>query len=405
MTASAPYILLVDDDPQNLYLMTEILESEDYVVQPVTSGAAALTAIATAPPQLILLDIMMPDLNGFEVCQQIREDPQLATIPIIFLTALDDDNSYLKGLEVMGDDYLTKPIQIGLVLKKIARTLKLKQMRDEAYQAQLTAQAEKMAQLQAQYQQQMRAAWQISESLAEKFYSFVPKQFLMRVAPRGVASLQVGTANESDMTIMFCDIREFTAIAETQAARDTFAWLNVFFESINRAVVNYHGFVDKYLGDAVMAVFDRDHHHAWDAVMATIQICESLEEFNRDRHRFGLREPIRIGIGLHSGRGLIGTVGANQRMDTTVVGDVVNTASRLETLTKVYKCAVIASETVVDHLPDEHDFQFRWLDQVTPRGKSTQLNIYQLSGCTCDRPASPRSTETPDPDGDRLVSG
>lgn len=407
MTVSAPYILLVDDDPQNLYLMTEILESENYTVQQAASGSAALTAIADAPPQLILLDVMMPDLNGFEVCQQIRQSPQLATIPIIFLTALDDDDSYLKGIEVMGDDYLTKPVQIDLVLKKISRTLKLQQMRDQSYQKQLAAKADEMRLIQAQHQQQMAAAWKISEALAEKFYSFVPKQFLMRVAPRGVESLQVGSANESEMTILFCDIREFTAIAETQAARDTFVWLNVFFENINRAVMTHHGFVDKYLGDAVMAVFDRDEHHALDAVNATHQICQSLAQFNNDRHRFDLTDPIRIGIGLHAGVGLIGTVGANQRMDTTVVGDVVNTASRLENLTKLYQCSVIASETVLHHLPEDHEFQFRWLDLVIPRGKKTQLNIYEFLGCERDRPAptAPPSAETPDADGDRLVSG
>lgn len=386
MTQSMSYILLVDDDPQNLYLMVEVLEAEGYQTQQAASGREALDAIAENPPQLILLDVMMPDINGFEVCEKIRQNPYTATIPIIFLTALSDDDAYLKSVEVMGDDYLTKPIQIDLVLKKIARTLKLKQMRDEAYQVKLTAQAEKMAQIQIQHQRQMTAAWKISEALAEKFYSFVPKQFLMRVAPRGVESLKVGTAKESEMTILFCDIREFTAIAETQAARDTFAWLNVFFESINRAVMDNHGFIDKYLGDAVMTVFDRDSEHAVDAVKATAQICQSLEAFNRDRHKFDLADPIRIGIGLHSGWGLIGTVGANQRMDTTVVGDVVNTASRLENLTKLYQCSVIASETVINHLPEDHDFQFRWLDLVTPRGKTTQLDIYEFLGCECDRP-------------------
>jgi two-component system sensor histidine kinase ChiS len=202
----------------------------------------------------------------------------------------------------------------------------------------------------------------------------------MRVAPRGVESLQVGTAKESEMTILFCDIREFTAIAEMQQARDTFKWLNVFFENINQAVMNNHGFVDKYLGDAVMSVFDREGHHAMDALQATAAICESLKAFNRDRYQFGLQHPIRIGIGVHSGIGLIGTVGANQRMDTTVVGDVVNTASRLENLTKLYQRPVILSEAVISQLPEPHPFQFRWLDCVIPRGKKAEINIYEFQG-------------------------
>jgi two-component system sensor histidine kinase ChiS len=394
VTTSAS-ILLVDDDPQNLYLMAEVLEAEGYRVQQATSGAAALEAIAAATPNLVLLDIMMPEMDGFEVCEQIRQNPHSATVPIIFLTALSDDDAYLKSVEVMGDDYLTKPIQLDLVLKKIQRTLRLKQLRDEAYQTQLSAQTQKMAQIQTQHQRQMTAAWKISEALAEKFYSFVPRQFLTRVAPRGVESLQVGNAIESDMTILFCDIREFTAIAETQTARATFAWLNVFFESINQAVMNHQGFVDKYLGDAVMAVFDREQQHALDAVRATAQICQALVQFNGDRHQYNLPEPIRIGIGLHSGQGLIGTVGANQRMDTTVVGDVVNTASRLEHLTKTYQCAAIASETVIQQLPADHNFEFRWLDLVTPRGKTQQLNIYEFASCEGDRATAAPTEQVP----------
>lgn len=391
MTLAQLDILLVDDDAQNLYLMSEILESEGYTVRLAESGAQALAAIQETLPALILLDVMMPDVNGFEVCEQIRRNPKTAAIPILFLTALDDDDSQFKSLEVMGDDYLTKPVQIDLVLKKITRTLKLKQLRDATFQQQLAAKAQEIQTIQNDHRRQMMAAWQISETLAEKFYSFVPRQFLMRVAPRGVESLQVGTAKESEMTILFCDIREFTAIAEMQKARDTFRWLNVFFENINQAVMSNHGFVDKYLGDAVMSVFDREGCHAMDALYATAQICESLKGFNRDRHQFDLEQPIRIGIGVHSGIGLIGTVGANQRMDTTVVGDVVNTASRLENLTKLYQRSVILSESVIQRLPEQHPFQFAWLDCVIPRGKKIEVNIYEFQGQTI----APSSEQAP----------
>jgi len=395
MTPTDAYLLLVDDDPQNLFLMAEVLELEGYRIRTAKSGLEALEILHEALPHLILLDVMMPGMDGFEVCQRIRQNHQTATIPIIFLTALDDDDSHLRGVEVMGDDYMTKPLKMQLLLKKISSILELTRLRDEAHQQQLAAQTKAMQAMRDQYQRQMMAAWKISEALAEKFHSFVPRQFLARVAPRGVESIQVGNAIESDMTILFCDIREFTAIAELQQARDTFKWLNVFFESINQAVVQNNGFVDKYLGDAVMAVFDRDAHHPVDALNATVRICESLEEFNRDRCQYNLENPIHIGIGLHSGVGLIGTVGANQRMDTTVVGDVVNTASRLEALTKVYQCPVISSDAVIQHLPDDHPFQFRWLDQVTPRGKRSQLEIYQFLGTTQPRPADAETAANP----------
>jgi adenylate cyclase len=376
--ASAPYILLVDDDPQNLYLRAELLDLEGYRTQSADSGAAALALAQAECPALILLDVMMPDMNGFEVCDRLRQDPMLRTVPIIFLTALDDDESRLRGVEALGDDYLTKPIKTEMVLKKIQAVLRLHQLRSEASQQTLAAQHRLLQQTRDRYERQMSAVQKISETLSEKFHLFVPQQFLDRIAPRGVESIQVGNATESEMTVLFCDIRDFTKIVEFQQATETFTWLNALFEEINTAITLHNGFVDKYLGDAVMAVFDHDDTHILDGMRAAVAICDRLQAFNQDRDRFPLAEPLRMGIGIHTGTGVIGTVGSNQRMDTTVVGDVVNTASRLEEMTKIYHCQMIASEPVIVGLPPNHPFQVRPLDEVTPRGKQTPLRIYEI---------------------------
>jgi adenylate cyclase len=376
--ASAPYILLVDDDPQNLYLIAELLDLEGYRTQSADSGAAALALAQAECPALILLDVMMPDMNGFEVCDRLRQDPMLRTVPIIFLTALDDDESRLRGVEALGDDYLTKPIKTEMVLKKIQAVLRLHQLRSEASQQTLAAQHRLLQQTRDRYERQMSAVQKISETLSEKFHLFVPQQFLDRIAPRGVESIQVGNATESEMTVLFCDIRDFTKIVEFQQATETFTWLNALFEEINTAITLHNGFVDKYLGDAVMAVFDHDDTHILDGMRAAVAICDRLQAFNQDRDRFPLAEPLRMGIGIHTGTGVIGTVGSNQRMDTTVVGDVVNTASRLEEMTKIYHCQMIASEPVIVGLPPNHPFQVRPLDEVTPRGKQTPLRIYEI---------------------------
>jgi adenylate cyclase len=376
--ASAPYILLVDDDPQNLYLIAELLDLEGYRTQSADSGAAALALAQAECPALILLDVMMPDMNGFEVCDRLRQDPMLRTVPIIFLTALDDDESRLRGVEALGDDYLTKPIKTEMVLKKIQAVLRLHQLRSEASQQTLAAQHRLLQQTRDRYERQMSAVQKISETLSEKFHLFVPQQFLDRIAPRGVESIQVGNATESEMTVLFCDIRDFTKIVEFQQATETFTWLNALFEEINTAITLHNGFVDKYLGDAVMAVFDHDDTHILDGMRAAVAICDRLQAFNQDRDRFPLAEPLRMGIGIHTGTGVIGTVGSNQRMDTTVVGDVVNTASRLEEMTKIYHCQMIASEPVIAGLPPNHPFQVRPLDEVTPRGKQTPLRIYEI---------------------------
>lgn len=376
--ATDSYILLVDDEPQNLLLLEDLLEMEGYTTCSVLSGAEALHRVRQSPPELILLDVMMPDMDGFEVCQQLRLNAETQTIPIIFLTALDDDQSRLRGLEVMGDDYLTKPIQMDLVLTKISSVLRLTQLRQNFQQRQLIQQETRLKQeAREQAKQQMMAAWQIHETLSEKFRLFVPDQFLRRIAPKGVESIQLGNAIAAELTVLFCDIRGFTAIVESQQAQTTFNWLNALFTAINESITQHNGFIDKYLGDAVMAVFDQSGTHPMDGLQAAIATQHALAQFNQTRHQFGLEQPIRIGIGLHTGEGVIGTLGASQRMDTTVIGDVVNTASRLEELTKTYGVPIIVSEKTVAALPPHHSFQLRSLDQIVPRGKQQPIKIFE----------------------------
>lgn len=385
MSTNLSYVLLVDDEPSNLFLLEELLQLEGYKTLSATSGNEAIAIAKQNRPDLVLLDVMMPEMDGFEVCERFRTDPTLQTVPVIFLTALDDDESRLKGLHLMGDDYLTKPIQSTLMLAKITNVLQLNQLRSQQYQTQAR-------QMQEQSKRQMAAAWQVSEALSEKFRLFVPEQFLQRIAPKGVESIQVGNAVEAEMSILFCDIREFTAIAESQQAVQTFAWLNAFFTEMNRAIVTHFGFIDKYLGDAMMAVFDRPQH-AQDALNAAITMRQTLRAFNATRSQFNLEEPVNIGIGIHTGIGLIGTIGADNRMDSTVIGDVVNTASRLEELTKTYGCQVIASDAAIAHLEKPPSFHVRWIDRRILRGKQQSSELYEVIG-TLNNPIDPAKIET-----------
>lgn len=382
-------ILLVDDDSTNLLLLEELMLAEGYVPLLARSGAEALEIIAQSVPDLILLDIMMPDMDGFEVCRQLREDARFHTLPVIFLTALDDEHSRLRGLEMMGDDYLTKPINSKLLLTKIASILRLNALRSQQVQLEINKKVKE------QSRQQIAAAWEINDYLSEKFRLFVPEQYLNRIAPKGVESIQLGNAREELLTVLFCDIRGFTAMAESQSARETFEWLNAFFSQMSQAITEHHGFVDKFLGDAILAVFDRGEHHAADALNAAVTMLQRLREFNRDRDRYKLEQLVNVGIGIHTGLGVIGTVGSDKRMDSTVIGDVVNTAARLEELTKIYGCQILASDRTMTHISasynkiplDSSTFQLtqssypcRWVDKVIPRGKRIVLELYEILG-------------------------
>ena len=407
--------MLVDDEPANLTLLEELLYLKGYATVSALSGDEALSLARASRPDLILLDIMMPDMDGFDVCDRLRNDTTLQTVPIIFLTALDDDISRLKGLEMMADDYLTKPFNSRLLLAKVENILQLSQMRSQAVSSQFNQQVKE------QSKRQIAAAWEANEYLSEKFHLFVPEQLLGRIAPKGIESIQLGNVTEEELTILFCDIRGFTAIAESQAARETFEWLNAFFTKMNDCITSHSGFIDKYLGDAIMAVFDKPNSHAMDAIQAVVAMQESLQEFNINRHKYNLEFPVNIGTGINTGIGMIGTLGSDRRMDSTVIGDVVNTASRLENLTKIYGCQIIISESAIVHAREfingisqnsnskeslllkcdlevetpesiiatsgataakgdlpSNNYYYRWIDRVTPRGKQQAIEIYEI---------------------------
>lgn len=433
-------ILVVDDEPNNVLLLEELLTSEGYTTLPASSGREALEVTAKSQPDLILLDVMMPEMDGFEVCDRLRQNSKFKTVPIIFLTALDDEISKLKGLELMGDDYITKPFNSRLLLAKVANIFRLNQMRSQATESQTRKQTDEQSNL------QLLAALKINQHLSEKFRLFVPEQFLSRIAPQGVNSIQLGDVVEEELTVLFCDIRGFTAIAESQEARDTFKWLNSFFQQMSACISDNHGFIDKFLGDAIMAVFDKHECHSLNGLKAAVMMQESLKEFNANLHKYNLIEPVKIGVGIHTGIGVIGTLGSDQRMDSTVIGDVVNTASRLEALTKTYGCSIIVSEAAVfdlkrcqnnyqrqeeikaksssinstensgsqlrnnssiaqlgndgdrygsknegernplanmqtnHHVSSDEQIYYRWIDKVTLRGKQKAINIYELLG-------------------------
>ena len=405
-------ILIVDDEPNNVFLLEEILALEGYTTISANGGQEALEIASKSPPDLVLLDIMMPEIDGFEVCSRLRQNPKLQTTPVIFLTALDDEQSKLKGLELMGDDYITKPFNTRLLLAKVANILQLNTMRSQATQSETRQKSDEQSNL------QLSAALRINQLLSEKFRLFVPEEFLSRIAPEGVDSIQLGDIVEEELTVLFCDIRGFTAIAEAQNAKDTFKWLNSFFNEMSSCIFANQGFIDKFLGDAIMAVFDKDECHCLNALKAAVMMQENLQKFNANYQQYNLREPVKIGIGIHTGIGVIGTLGSEKRMDSTVIGDVVNTASRLESLTKTYGCSIIVSEQVISEIEilqnnyqsrkqiqnpyssiniqenlanqnqnDRDNYNscceksyYRWIDKLTLRGKQKPVNIYELLG-------------------------
>jgi adenylate cyclase len=224
-------------------------------------------------------------------------------------------------------------------------------------------------------------AYQLAEVYAKTFQMFVPRQFLDRIAKQGIGSIKLGNAEQDDVTILFSDIRSFTAISETLTPDGVLSFLNGFLSRMEPPIREQGGFVDKYLGDAIMALFDSSHSAKGvsSAIHAALGMQAALQKYNKERKATGLPE-IVCGIGLHSGSVIIGTIGGAERMDSTAIGDAVNLASRIEGLTKLYKIEILASDETVGAPGAREQFLIRFVDRVRVVGKSVPVGIWEVVG-------------------------
>ncbi len=217
----------------------------------------------------------------------------------------------------------------------------------------------------------------INEELSminESFSYFVPKPFLDYLGIDSPTQAKLGVHVESKMTVMFSDIRGFTTMSENMTPTQIFDLLNRYLSRVGPKVRAHGGFVDKYIGDAIMALFS---HKANDALDASIAMHQELDRFNvelLDKNE----AMIKIGVGLHCGKMTLGIIGEERRFDTTVISDVVNTASRLEGLTKIYGARILVTQEIVDELTHPHSYALRYLGKVAVAGKKIKLAIYEV---------------------------
>jgi adenylate cyclase len=205
------------------------------------------------------------------------------------------------------------------------------------------------------------------------FLKFVPIQFLEVLGKDIKGGIDLGECKLTDVTILFADIRDFTKISEIMTPDESFKFINSYLGTMGPVIEKNNGFIDKYIGDSIMAIFLK----AEDAVNASVEMVSELNIFNEQRKKID-RIEINIGIGIHSGKVMMGTVGHKNRLSTTVIGDIVNVASRLESLTKIYKVKIIMSEDTVAALPN-HLIQYtRLLDFAQIRGKSISISIFEI---------------------------
>ncbi|WP_158771415.1 adenylate/guanylate cyclase domain-containing protein [Paraglaciecola sp. L1A13] len=217
--------------------------------------------------------------------------------------------------------------------------------------------------------------------LRHTFQKFVPKQFVDHFAKHGSSVLELGHAVEDDVAILFCDIRGFTGLSEQMSPQELMRFLNSYFLRMNDPIHLNSGFIDKFIGDAIMALFDHpggdNEDKASDALCAALDLRYALNIYNQHRQNSDY-PPIDIGVGIHFGPVVLGTVGSDDRMDTTVIGDSVNIAYRLEALAPIYHCDIVVSAQTLQQAAQPKRFTSRLLDWIKVKGRSKAIEIHEV---------------------------
>ena len=209
----------------------------------------------------------------------------------------------------------------------------------------------------------------------KKFQTFVPFDFLKILGKEDLTKLELGDNTESEMAILFSDIRDFTSISENLSPQDNFKFINRYLNRVSPIIRQNSGFIDKFMGDGIMALFPK----ASDALMASFSILNELESFNKELETEDFKL-VKIGIGIHFGKLMLGTIGEKGRMETTVISDAVNLASRLESLTKNYQTPIIVSQEFLDNMPKKQNKRIKVesLGEVKVKGKQKPVSIFKV---------------------------
>ncbi|NER39062.1 MAG: AAA family ATPase [Oscillatoria sp. SIO1A7] len=223
------------------------------------------------------------------------------------------------------------------------------------------------------YSQLQESERQIKE-LYDASKRFVPAEFLSLLDDKSIVDVKLGDRVEREMTVLFSDIRDFTTISEKMTPAENFAFINEYLGYMEPLIQQHGGFIDKYIGDAIMALFPNE---ADDAVQGAIAMLQELKKYNYYRQERNLK-PVRIGIGLHSGRLMLGTVGGSGRMDGTAIGDAVNLSSRVEGLTKTYGVSLLITYKTWHGLSNPLEYELRFIDKVKAKGKSEAVGLFEV---------------------------
>jgi len=362
-------LLLVDDNATNLKVLHETLDGRGYRLLIARNGESALAIANKVHPSLILLDIMMPGLDGFEVCRRLHADPDTRAIPIIFLSALHDTKDKVKGLDAGAVDYVSKPIQPEEVIARVNTHLTISRLKKNL--------AQKNAELLAVndvLEERVKERTAELAALNQVYERFVPREFLNLLNKESILDIQLGDQIKQEMVVMFADIRGWTTLSEQMSPQENFHFINAYLKRVSPVIKEHNGFIDQYYGDGIMALFPGK---ADDAVIAAVAMNRVVKAYNEERKQEDFL-PIGIGVGLHHCELMLGIIGSEERLQGAVVGDAVNLAARIEGLTRIYGSWITTSEATVSRLKEPEKFKLRFVDKVLVKGRKTPVTVYEV---------------------------
>ena len=321
-TRSPERILIVDDTPTNVKLLDDLLAFQGYEIETAASGEEALAAIHRRMPDLVLLDVLMPGMSGYDVCRAVRADPSIAMLPVVMVTALDDRDERVRGIESGADDFLSRPVNPPELLARVRSLLRIRRLYETV-----------------QRQKEQLVGWNrmLEARVAEEVERVGKLMRLKRFfSPQLAELILAGGADDPleshrrDITVVFLDLRGFTAFAESAEPEEVMVALSEFHHAMGRRIVEYQGTLERFTGDGLMVFFNDPlpiQQPARRAVEMAFVMQNDVLRLSAQWKKKGYT--LGLGIGIAQGYATVGAIGFEGRIDYGAIGTVTNLANRL----------------------------------------------------------------------------
>jgi adenylate cyclase len=365
-----PLILAVDDLAENLDIVTMRLEAQGYEVRRAPNGQEALQLAYELVPDLILLDVMMPGIDGIEVTRRLKADETMRAIPILLLTARSSTQDVVAGLEAGGDDYLTKPFDQMTLVARVRSLLRIKGLYDTVQQ-----QAEALAALNQTLEERVQRQIQELEHI-RGLRRFLPPQLADLIIQQG-GDAEILQHHRREIVVLFCDLRGFTGFAEAAEPEEVIDLLNTYHATLGPLVHQYEGTLERFVGDGMMVFFNDPvpcPDPAARAVRLAVAMRECTLELAQSWHSRGYS--IGFGVGIAQGYATLGRIGFEGRFDYAAIGTVTNVAARL--CAEARDSQILVTQRIAGEVADVANVSP--LDEIRLKGLSRPVAVFNVEG-------------------------